>query len=61
MGATLRGSTGELKILIDTLQPEIQASTPESSADSTSCISRAQTITNCVCEYITFGELDTAK
>jgi hypothetical protein len=62
-GCYIESSTGELKShylkVIDTLQPEIRASTSETSADTISLC--AQTITNRVCEYVASAELDMEK
>ena len=47
---------------MDTLQPEVEALSTESSSDMDTCISVcAQTITNHICEYMASARLDMAK
>ena len=64
-GRYIDSATRELKshylTIIDTLEPEIQASTSQSSSDTSTISLCAETITKRVCEYVTTVELDMAR
>ena len=64
-GRCIDSATGELKShylkVIDTLEPEVQASTSQSSSDTSTISVCAETITKRVCEYTTMVELDMVK